>query len=89
MRRSFDGPDRLVLPRIKDPAELNSYADGSRFLLMYDRGTEVKILSLQWNVARTRRFFFIEGNGVLLPVDGYDEAKLANESLYFLSGRKL
>lgn len=88
MDKTFNGPDILHLPRIKDPAELSSYADGSRFLLVYDRGTEMKIVSLQWNGYRTHRSLFVEGTGALLPVDRYDAEKLAKESLYVLTGRK-
>lgn len=88
MNRTFDGPDTLSLPRVKTPAELNSYADGSRFLLVYNRGADVKIVSLQWNGYRTHRSLFVDGTGALLPVSAYDEDKLKQESLYLLSGRK-
>lgn len=88
MNRKFDGPAQLVLPRVTDPEELSSYADGSRFILMYNRGTDVKIVSLQWNGYRTHRSLFVEGTGALLDVSGYTAEKLKNESLYFLSGRK-
>lgn len=78
----------LNLPRITDPAELNSYVDGSKFLLIYNGGSDIKMLILMWNVARTKRFFFIDGNGVMLPVDKFGSEKLAEESLYLLVGRK-
>lgn len=88
MNRSFNGPAQLTLPRVTDPAELNSYADGSRFLLVYNRGTDMKIVSLLWNGYRTHRSLFVEGTGALLPVAGYTAEKLQNESLYLLVGRK-
>lgn len=88
MNRTFNGPDQLTLPRVTDPAILNSYMDGSRFLLVYNGGTDMKILSLKWNGYRTVRSFFVEGTGVLLPLERYTAEKLKDESLYFLSGRK-
>jgi len=88
MDRSFNGPAQLTLPRITDPVELNSYADGSRFLLVYNRGTDMKIVSLQWNGYKTHRSLFVEGTGALLPVADYVEGKLKSESLYLLAGSK-
>jgi hypothetical protein len=77
----------MNLPRLTDPAQISRYADGSKFLLRYGRnGYDMKMLSLQWNVARTKRFFFIDGNGVLLPVDDFTVEKLQEESLYLLYG---
>lgn len=87
MNRTFNGPAQMSLPRITDPAELARYMDGSKFLLRYGRnGYDMKLLSLQWNVARTKRFFFIDGNGVLLLVDDFTVEKLQEESLYLLYG---
>lgn len=80
----------MNLPRLTDPEQIARYMDGSKFLLRYGRnGYDMKLLSLQWNVARTKRFFFIDGNGVLLPVDDFTVEKLQEESLYLLYGMEV
>jgi hypothetical protein len=86
MNRTYDGPAQMVLPRITNPDAFSGYADHSRFLLVTNRGTDMKILSLQWQVNRVKRFFFVEGTGALLPVDDYTEEKLKKESMYLLAG---
>lgn len=87
MRQSFNGPDILSLQRIKTHETLASMSDGSRFLLISDGGSNIKILSIFWNGSRTVKSMFVEGNGAILPFDSFTDERLTNESLYLLAGK--
>lgn len=87
MKQSFNGPDILSLQRIKTFETLDSMVDGSRFLLISDGGSNIKILSIFWNGSRTVKSLFVEGTGALLPFDYFSDERLADESMYILSGK--
>lgn len=87
MKQSFNGPDILSLQRIKTFETLDSMVDGSRFLLISDGGSNIKILSVYWNGPHTVKSLFIEGTGVLLPFSYFTDERLMNESMYILAGK--
>ena len=86
MDTSFSGPDKITLTRVKTSAELNSFPDGTRFMLVYNYGYSVKIAALQWNLPRSQRYLLLEDNGVYLPL--YNDQQLKEESLYLIPSNK-
>lgn len=87
MKQSFNGPDILSLQRINTFETLDSMIDGSRFLLISDGGSDIKILSIYWNGPHTVKSLFVEGFGAILPFDSFNDERLMRESLYLLAGK--